>query len=45
MGHEPNDLGETKRISIFFVSKLKGCAHKNKVEKDPKWGSKVETQA
>jgi hypothetical protein len=35
MGHEPNDLGETKRITTFLASKLNTCAHKNKVEEDP----------
>jgi hypothetical protein len=35
MGHELNDLGEAKRIITFLASKLKGCAHKNKLEKDP----------
>jgi hypothetical protein len=35
MGHEPNDLGESKRITTFLASKLNACAHKNKVEEDP----------
>jgi hypothetical protein len=35
MGHEPNNLGEAKRITTFLASKLKRCTHKNMVEKDP----------
>jgi hypothetical protein len=35
MGHKLNDLGEAKRITTFLALKLKGCTHKNKVEKDP----------
>jgi len=35
MGHKLNDLGEAKRITTFLASKLKGCTHKNKLEKDP----------
>jgi hypothetical protein len=35
MGHELNDLAESKRITTFLASKLKWCEHKNKVEKDP----------
>ncbi len=35
MGHESNDLGEQEKIIAPSISKLKGCAHTNKVEKNP----------
>jgi len=35
MGHESNDLGEQEKIIAPSISKLKGCTHTNKVEKNP----------